>query len=84
MVNAQTDVILDGHLARSGWLDMNALKPIITCGKSLPWLTSAPIRRRLGIGQSGWFLFRLLAFEKWFETLGVKSSFGGGQSIKYL
>lgn len=78
MVNTQTDVILDGQLARSGWVDMKVLQHIITRGKWLPWLTSARIRRRLGIGQSGWFLFRLLSFERWFETLVVKPPYGGG------
>lgn len=78
MVNSKAGVILDGHLVGCGLVNMEVLKPIIAHGKFLPWLKSAPIRRRLGIAQSGWFLFRLLAFEKWFEALGVKWSFGGG------
>ncbi len=75
IVKAQADVILGGHLVRSGWVDGKALTPIITRGNALPWVTSAFLRRRLGIGRSGWFLFRLLAFEKWFEALGANPCF---------
>ena len=61
--------ILDGSLARSGWLDLAELQSLCSQHAALPWLRRHRVRNLLGIPKSTWFLLRLLAFERWHSTL---------------
>jgi asparagine synthetase B (glutamine-hydrolysing) len=65
----QADILLDGQLVRHGWVDAKQLEKIIQKGRAMPWLKTLGLRHALGITQSPWFLFRLLAFERWYENL---------------
>jgi len=69
ITSRKTDELLGGELVRLGWVDPGALRAIIHRGEALPWLHSPRLRRALGLARSSWFLFRLLAFERWFQNL---------------
>jgi asparagine synthase (glutamine-hydrolysing) len=61
--------ILDGHLARSGWIDLTKLRALCSQHAALPWLRRGRVRNLLGIPKSTWLLLRFLAFERWYSEL---------------
>jgi asparagine synthase (glutamine-hydrolysing) len=77
ITNKKADVLLDGKLARSGWVDTAILERMVQKGRNLPWLKVPRVRRAFGIEQAPWFLFRLIAFERWFENVTSPSTIVG-------
>ena len=75
LVARHTDEILQGELVRWGWLQHSALESLCSKHKALPWLSSTRVRKLVDIEKSGWFLFRILSFERWYRML-----LGSGQS----
>lgn len=69
MVGVQEDLLLEGQLARSGWLNRCTLQTILRRSQAFPWIKHASLRRRLGLGQFSWLRFRILAFERWYGLL---------------
>lgn len=66
-----TDAIADGVLAGSGWLDREGLVRMTRWQKGMPWLKAEPVRARLGMTHSRWLLFRILAFERWYQRIAA-------------
>lgn len=69
LVRKRTEDLLEGCLASQGWLEVPRLQLMIQKTQTLSWLKVPGARRRLGIGCNAWFLFRLIAFERWYEHL---------------
>lgn len=69
IVHEHVDCVLGGELVRSGWVDSKRLGSIVRNGQALPWLKIGRLRNLLGLVQSPWFLFRVIAFERWYETI---------------
>ena len=80
MVSSQLNVVFDGKLAQLGWLDAPRLRAIVTKGKVMPWLKHPSVRHRLGIELPSWLLFRLIAFERWYQNVSSPSGAGWATS----
>lgn len=70
------DEILHGELVGWGWVQRSALESLCAKHNALPWLRRNRVRKLIGVEKSGWFLFRLLSFERWYKIL-----FGKRESV---
>jgi len=69
LVRSRIESVLDGRLASQGWLNGPQLLAMASRSQHLPWIKRSGLRHRLGIGFNAWFLFRLIAFERWYDHL---------------
>ena len=66
---AGIEQVRDGFLAKSNWFDQARLRTLCDQHAAAPWLRVQRIRNMIGIPKSMTVLFRMLAFECWYETL---------------
>lgn len=69
MIGRRSDALLEGQLVQSGWVDRQRLAQVLRRDQRMPWLHFGRPRRWLGIPRATWFLFRMVAFERWYEQV---------------
>lgn len=69
LVMKRLDVVRDGILAQTGWIDRQKLDKFCSGHAAFPWLRNNKIRKLLGIPTLTTPLFLLLAFETWYSYL---------------
>jgi hypothetical protein len=72
LVAGRLPEILDGVLVKSGLVVRSELETLCAQHSALHWLRRARLRNMLGIPRLGWFLYRILAFERWYGLIHAK------------
>lgn len=74
LTTRRIEQVRDGFLAKSNWFDQARLRTLCDQHAAAPWLRVQRIRNMIGIPKSMTVLFRMLAFECWYETLIASTS----------
>jgi len=69
LTTRRIEQVRDGFLANSNWFDRKRLQTLCEQHAAAPWLRVQRLRNMIGIPKSMTVLFRMLAFEGWYETL---------------
>jgi asparagine synthase (glutamine-hydrolysing) len=69
LATRRIEQVRDGYLARSGLVDRSRLQTLCTQHAIAPWLRVQRLRNLIGIPKSITLLFRMVAFECWYNTI---------------